>query len=646
MCGFVGIVRNDNIQKINSEKWAESLKAIHHRGPDSSGEYHDERVEFGFKRLSIIDVEHGDQPLSYQDRYQIIFNGEIYNYIELKQKLIESGFSFKTASDTEVVLAMYAHKGKKCVNELRGMFAFAIWDSENETLFAARDSFGIKPFYYFETEERLFFSSEQKSIKIVTEQHELSQENIQHFLTYQYVPEPGCLSKNIFKLKPGHYLIKKPNKKLLTVCYDKKSFEPMNKSFSEFASKTRQALEDSVAKHMRSDVPVGAFLSSGIDSTIIVAIAKEHNPKLKTFTVGFETEGFSEVDLAKETAGELGVENIHKLITPEEFIGELGNIMWHMDDPVADPAAVPLYFVAKEASKHVKVVLSGEGADELFGGYNIYREPLALKWIDWLPKSMKILLKRLTLIFPEGIKGKNYLLRGTTPLSERYVGNAYIFSEKEKHQLLTDFTPNKPFTTITKGFYNDSEAYGESSQMQYIDLNTWLPGDILVKADRMTMAHSLELRVPFLDKEVFDIARQIPDHAKISHGTTKYVLREAVKGLVPDSVLYRKKLGFPVPIRHWLRNELYDWAKNVINFSATTDVIFNKAEVLSLLEEHASKKKDNSRKLWAVLSFMIWYSIYEKANIMNLSETVEHKFTASARAMNQGVNQGVRHQNG
>lgn len=634
MCGFVGIVRNENIEKVNSEKWQESLKAIHHRGPDSTGEYHDERVEFGFKRLSIIDLEYGDQPLSYQDRYHIIFNGEIYNYIELRQKLVESGYSFKTSSDTEVILAMYAHKGKECVNELRGMFAFAIWDVKNETLFAARDPFGIKPFYYFETEERLFISSEQKSIKVLTEQQELSQENIQHYLTYQYVPEPGCLSKNIFKLKPGHYLTKKPNEKIVIACYNKKSFSPLNKSFSEFTDKTRAVMEESVAKHMRSDVPVGAFLSSGIDSTIIVALAKQHNPKLKTFTVGFETKGFSEVDLAKETAEELGVENIHKLITPEEFVGELGNIIWHMDDPVADPAAVPLYFVAKEASKHVKVVLSGEGADELFGGYNIYREPLALKWINWLPKSMKFLLNRLALIFPEGIKGRNYLLRGTTSLSERYVGNAYIFSEKEKQQLLTSYSRNKPFTDITKGFYNDSEAYGESSQMQYIDLNTWLPGDILVKADRMTMAHSLELRVPFLDKEVFDIARQIPDHAKISHGTTKFVLREAVKGLVPDSVLYRKKLGFPVPIRHWLRNELYDWAKNVIKFSATTDVIFNETEVLSLLEEHASKKKDNSRKLWAVLSFMIWYSIYEKAETVNFSEAVQLKTIAADRAIN------------
>jgi asparagine synthase (glutamine-hydrolysing) len=637
MCGFVGIARNEKIPTISSVNWAEALKAIHHRGPDATGEYIDEGVQFGFKRLSIIDLEHGNQPLSYQDRYHIIFNGEIYNYLELREQLLELGYQFQTSSDTEVILALFAAKGKDCLHDLRGMFAFAIWDSETKTLFAARDPFGIKPFYYFETADRLFFSSEQKSIKLMTEQHDLSQENIQYYLSYQYVPEPRCLSKDILKLKPGHFLVKKQNEMATTECYYKKSFSPINKSFTEFTDKTRKALEDSVAKHMRSDVPVGAFLSSGIDSTTIVALAKQHNPNLKTFTVGFETEGFSEVDLAKDTAEKLGVENIHKLITPEEFVAELKNIIWHMDDPVADPAAVPLYFVAKEASKHVKVVLSGEGADELFGGYNIYREPLALKWFDRLPNWLKVAMNRLALTVPDGVKGRSYILRGTTPLSERYIGNAYIFSEKEKQRLLQSYQPNRTFTDITKPLYKEANLYSQSSKMQYIDLNTWLPGDILVKADRMTMAHSLELRVPFLDKEVFEIARQIPDHAKISHGTTKYALREAVKGLVPDSVLYRKKLGFPVPIRHWLRNEVYDWAKDVIKYSSTTDEIFNKSEVLALLGEHASMKRDNSRKLWTILSFMIWYSIYEDTDTFTAAEAVELKTTDFSRAVSFGV---------
>jgi asparagine synthase (glutamine-hydrolysing) len=637
MCGFVGIARNENIPTINSVNWAESLQAIHHRGPDATGEYIDEGVEFGFKRLSIIDLEHGNQPLSYLDRYHIIFNGEIYNYVELRDELVKLGYQFHTTSDTEVILASFAAKGKACVHDLRGMFAFGIWDTETKTLFAARDPFGIKPFYYFETADRLFFSSEQKSIKLMTEQHELSQENIQHYLSYQYVPEPRCLSKDILKLKPGHFLIKQPNEMATTECYYKKSFSPVDKSFAEFTDKTRKTLEDSVAKHMRSDVPVGAFLSSGIDSTTIVALAKQHNPNLKTFTVGFETEGFSEVDLAKDTAEKLGVENIHKLITPEEFVAELKNIIWHMDDPVADPAAVPLYFVAKEASKHVKVVLSGEGADELFGGYNIYREPLALKWFNRLPNWLKVAMNRLALTMPDGIKGRSYILRGTTPLSERYIGNAYIFSEKEKQRLLQNFQPNRPFTDITKLFFKEASLYSESSKMQYIDLNTWLPGDILVKADRMTMAHSLELRVPFLDKEVFEIARQIPDDAKIAHGTTKYALREAVKGLVPDSVLYRKKLGFPVPIRHWLRNELYDWAKDIIKDSSTTEAIFNKSEVLALLDEHASMKKDNSRKLWTILSFMIWYSIYEDTDTLTAAEAIELKTTDYSRAVSFGI---------
>lgn len=628
MCGFIGILRNDNVQAIELDQWNEALQSIHHRGPDHTGNYRDNRVEFGFKRLSIIDLEHGEQPLSYQERYHIIFNGEIYNYVELREQLIEQGLSFQTMSDTEVIVALYAHKGKGCVKDLRGMFAFAIWDTVEETLFAARDTFGIKPFYFYETKDSLIFSSEQKSIKLLSNQHELQQENIQHYLTYQYVPEPECLSKDIYKLLPGHCLEKKPNQKATITCYEKKSFSPKEKPFSEFTKETRQVLEDSVAKHMRSDVPVGAFLSSGIDSTTIVALAKQHNPSLKTFTVGFETEGYSEIDIAKDSAEKLGVENIHKVITPQEFIDELERIIWHMDDPVADPAAVPLYFVAKEASKHVKVVLSGEGADELFGGYTIYREPLSLKWINRLPKSVQLLLNKSATLLPQGVKGKSFLLRGTTPMEDRYVGNAFIFSEEEKKMLLKKYRLNQPFTEITKAMYEDAKLYTDSTKMQYIDLNTWLPGDILVKADRMTMAHSLELRVPFLDKEVFNLAKQIPDHMKIANGTTKYVLREAVKGLVPDSVLYRRKLGFPVPIRHWLRNELYDWARDLIKYSPTTDQIFNREELLLLLEDHAIEKVDNSRKLWTILSFMIWYSLYEQADTTQSLKLVQEKAPA------------------
>ena len=317
---------------------------------------------------------------------------------------------------------------------------------------------------------------------------------------------------------------------------------------------------DSVQKHMRSDVPVGSFLSGGIDSSIIASIAKKSHPGIKTFSVGFEHEGFSEIDVAKETAEKLDVENISYIITPEEYMQELPKIMWHADDPLADPACVPLYFVSREARKHVKVVLSGEGADELFGGYNIYREPQSLEIFSKMPRVLTRSLKQIAAILPEGVKGKSFIERGCTPMEERYIGNAKMFLENEKKELYKPYHDGLDYKKITAPFYEDTAGYEDVSKMQYIDIHTWLRGDILLKADRMTMAHSLELRVPFLDKRVFEVASQIPSDMKTSHGTTKYILRKAVEGIVPDHVLTRKKLGFPVPIRHWLKNEMYDWA--------------------------------------------------------------------------------------
>ncbi|GAE34383.1 asparagine synthase (glutamine-hydrolyzing) [Halalkalibacter akibai] len=609
MCGFIGEIHNDQIEAIKEPIWSKAIAAIHHRGPDSTGHFIDKYVQFGFKRLSIIDLEHGTQPFNIQNRYIMVFNGEIYNYIELRNQLISEGFSFNTDSDTEVLLSLFISKGIDCVKELRGMFSFAIWDKVEQTLFCARDAFGIKPFYYTETSERLFFASEQKSIYAYINFRELSKEAFQYYLTYQYVPEPHCLSKEIKKLLPGHYMIKEINKPPVIKRYFKKTFDPIKSSMLEHKTKIRHILEDSVEKHMRSDVPVGAFLSSGIDSTSIVALAKKHNSKLKTFTVGFENKGFSEVDVAKDTAEKLQVENIHKIISADEFIKELPSIIWHMDDPVADPAAVPLYFVAKEASKHVKVVLSGEGADELFGGYNIYREPISLNWFGYMPTQLKSMLQTIALGLPHDLKGKSYLLRGTTPLSDRYIGNAFVLNETEKKQLLQGYNNDFPFQNITKDLYQEATHYDDSLKMQFIDLHTWLPGDILVKADRMTMAHSLELRVPFLDKDVFKVASEIPTSAKISHGTTKYILREAMKDILPETVLHRRKLGFPVPIRHWLKDELYDWARTII-IESSTEYLFNKGEVLKLLQQHAQSKADNSRKIWVILCFMIWHSIY------------------------------------
>jgi asparagine synthase (glutamine-hydrolysing) len=629
MCGFYGIVRNT--PKKNTKLELDKLKQINnlitHRGPDDEGFYDDEYVSLFFKRLSIIDVEAGHQPLSYEDgRYWIIFNGEIYNYLELRKELTDIGYEFKTHTDTEVILAGYSAWSEGILSKLRGMFAFTIWDTQEKRLFGARDHFGIKPLYFYEDKEMTMFASEEKIILNVLGSENVSNINqvaLQHYLSFQYVPEPATMFDSIQKIEPGHYFIKEMNKNLKITKYWTSSLPVKVQSEEDVYSNIRNVLYDSVQMHMRSDVPVGSFLSGGIDSSVIVSIAKEFHPSLKTFSVGFEREGFSEIDVAKETADALGLENISHIITPEEFMKELPKIVWHLDDPLADPAAIALYFVAREARKHVTVVLSGEGADELFGGYNIYREPLSLNVFNHIPSTIKKMIKHFAMNLPEVIRGKNFLIRGCTPLEERYIGNAKMFEEIEKKQILKDFISGNEYTNITNPLYEKTASYPEINKMQFIDIHTWLRGDILLKADKMTMANSLELRVPFLDKEVFRVASTLEPSLKTREGTTKFALRQAVKGIVPDHVLNRKKLGFPVPIRHWLKNELYDWAVTLITTSQT-DHIFNKDEILKLLDAHCKGERDNSRKIWTILMFMLWHQVHvEKVFDFELNNEVQ-----------------------
>ncbi|QPC48427.1 asparagine synthase (glutamine-hydrolyzing) [Mangrovibacillus cuniculi] len=612
MCGFLGYIRDDKFDDMHKgfAEFTKKNKLIEHRGPDDEGYFQDEHVRFGFRRLSIIDVEAGHQPLSFEDqRYWIIFNGEIYNHVELREHLQSEGTCFETQSDTEVILALYQKYRKDVVHHLRGMFAFIIWDKEEKVLFGARDHFGIKPMYYAELEGETYFSSERKSLDQLFKEPALDEVALQHYLTFQYVPEPFSSFKEIKRFPPGHYFEKKLGKRLEVNTYWKPSFQPLQDSSKDWINEIRYVLRDSVEKHMRSDVPVGSFLSGGIDSSFIVSLAKEVNPEIKTFSVGFSREGFSEIDVAKETAEALGVENYHKYISADEYIAALPQIMWYLDEPLADPACVPLYFVAKEARKQVTVVLSGEGADELFGGYNIYREPVSLNIFTKIPKIGHSILRSLANVLPEGIKGKSFLERGVTPLQDRYIGNAKMFSEKEKQELLYTYQRSIHFKDITNPIYQEASGNSPVETMQLIDLYTWMRGDILQKADKMTMANSLELRVPFLDKEVMKVASTIPADLKIANGTTKHILRLAAEGIVPNHVLHRKKLGFPVPIRHWLKHELYDWANQLI-IDSQTEHLINKQFVRRLLEEHCRGHADHSRKIWTVLVFMTWHQVY------------------------------------
>ncbi|MCP0887057.1 asparagine synthase (glutamine-hydrolyzing) [Ligilactobacillus sp. WILCCON 0076] len=611
MCGFVGcLTATPNTSICNDQELVKKMNAmIVHRGPDDSGYFEDEDITMGFRRLSIIDLAGGHQPLSYaKERYWMTFNGEIYNYIEIRNRLKQEGYAFETDSDSEVILALYAKYKEKCVEHLRGMFAFVIWDKETRTMFAARDHFGIKPLYYAEQEDKFYYASEGKAIYKVLENKHFDEQTLQDYMTFQFVPEPKTLTKEIQMLLPGSYLIKEYGKKAVVKRYFTPQFTPIIRPEAEYIKKVRNVLIDSVSKHMRADVPVGSFLSGGIDSSIVVALASQINANIKTFSVGFERSGYNEIDVAKETAARLGVENFSSIITPKSFVEAFPHFIWNMDDPLADPAAVPQYFVAKEAHKQVKVALTGEGADELFGGYAIYHEPKSLEVFNHT-KKINGILNALAKIMPEGIKGRGFLLRGTTPLEDRYVGNAFIFDEQEKQCFLKCYDSNNEFKKVTAPYYQQAKDCDPITQMQFVDMNQWLNGDLLHNADRTTLAHSLELRTPFLDKEVFAVASEIPADLRIIHHTTKHILRQAVRGIVPDHVLFRKKLGFPVPLRFWLRDELYDWAKNII-LESKTDEYLNKAYFLKLLDCHRSKKKDYSRKLWTAISFMMWHKIY------------------------------------
>jgi asparagine synthase (glutamine-hydrolysing) len=620
VCGLIGFLSADRGAKIVEAGIDASLADMRHRGPDESGTWSDDDVVIGFRRLSIIDIEHSHQPLPWLGgRYQLIFNGEIYNYLELRERLARDfGAVFETEGDSEAIVAGYHYLGEKVVRELRGMFAFLIWDSHERVLFGARDWFGIKPMYTYADQRGTFFASEKKSLLDVAapDVHgEVDTASLQHYLTLQYVPEPASMHSKIRRIESGTCFTVRPGEPVRPHRYFHPDFvaravpEP-ERLYREIAA----ALEDSVAKHMRADVTVGSFLSGGIDSTVVAALAKRHNPKLLTFTTGFEREGFSEIDVAAESAAAIGVEHVTKVVTPQEMMDALPMIVWYLDDPVADPALVPLYFIAREARKHVKVVLSGEGADELFGGYTIYREPISLRPFEKLPRGVRRGLGAVSERLPEGLRGKDLLRRGSIGIEERYYGNARIFRPEEMAGLLKTFDPSVSYMDVTRPLYERTTHLDGSTRMQYIDLFTWLRGDILVKADKMTMANSLELRVPFLDTAVFEVASTIPTSQKITKETTKYALRRAIADIVPAHVLERPKLGFPVPIRHWLKDVMYDWARAVITDSQA-DHLIDRDAALRLLDAHRDGPHDYSRKVWTLLVFLIWHGIFVEQRI-------------------------------
>jgi asparagine synthase (glutamine-hydrolysing) len=629
VCGLLGLLtaQQDAAQRVVDVTAA--LRCQRHRGPDETGTWHDGDVVLGFNRLSIIDLERSHQPLRWgptdtPERYTILFNGEIYNYVELREELRREPYAvnFVTEGDTEVVVAAYHHFGPAAVQRLRGMFAFVIWDTQLRVAFGARDPFGIKPLFSCSGPGGVAFASEKKSLLELAPSlgvsSEVNRRALQHYLSLQYVPEPASLHTGITRIESGTSFTLSPGGELVTERYFHPDFRPRpvraEAEAQALHDEITAALRDSVAKHMRADVTVGAFLSGGIDSTAIAALAREHNPDLITFTTGFEREGYSEVEVAAESAATIDVRHVIRTVSAIELAEALPLIVWYLDDPVADPALVPLWFIAREAREHVKVVLSGEGADELFGGYTIYREPLSLAAFEKIPGGLRRMLGRISTRIPDGVRGKDLLRRGALSLEQRYYGNARIFRDDQLRGVLRGYDPTISHTDVTAAAYAASTGWDPVTRMQHVDLFTWLRGDILVKADKMTMANSLELRVPFLDPEVFRVASTIPLEEKITRETTKHALRRALRDIVPAHVLNRRKLGFPVPIRHWLREDLHDWARGVINDSGTGEFL-DLGAVHRMLDEHRAGPRDHSRRIWALLVFMLWHGIFIEQRI-------------------------------
>ena len=608
MCGFVGFT---NYIADDGLVLEQMMNSIVHRGPDAAGLYVDKDIALGFRRLSIIDLQGGNQPMFNEDESLVlVFNGEIYNYKQLRDELIENGHIFSSQADSEVLLHGFEQWGEEVVNHLRGMFAFVIFNKNDGTIFGARDMFGIKPLYYTIGDNSFIFGSEIKAFLHHPEfKKQLNEQTLAHYLSFQYSPCEETFFKGVYKLPPAHSFTFKDGE-IVKKRYFKPEFKTDPGVVDFYADEIDKVIRESVSAHKIADVEVGSFLSSGIDSSYIAQAANVD----KTFTVGFESDDgdrYNEIGFAKQFADTIGVENISKVITPEEYWGTFPKIQYHMDEPLADPAAIALYFVSQLASEHVKVVMSGEGADELFGGYRIYQEPITLTVYDRLPFVFRRLVSKVCEHLPK-VHGVNYLIRRGKTIEERYIGNANIFSKKERDALLkSDVAKSAPNPKILcDEFYDEVANKDDVTKMQYLDINMWLMGDILLKADKTSMANSLELRVPFLDKNVMDLAATLPLDCRVNNITTKVALRRAAEKTLPRVTAQKDKLGFPVPIREWLRADEY---YNLVKAEFTGDVAqkyFNTKKLVKLLDIHKQGKTDLSRKIWTVYTFIVWYKEY------------------------------------
>lgn len=618
MCGFTGFINNIPHSEDVMDKM---LARIHHRGPDDTNKYVDENIILGFTRLSIIDLEGGNQPIFNEDKSLVlVFNGEIYNYEKIREELVSKGHEFYTHSDSEVLIHSYEEYGVDMLKKLRGMFAFVIYDKVNNKLFGARDHFGIKPFYYYHQNATFLFGSEIKSfVEHPDFLKEFNPNVLSDFLSFGFNPHVETFFKNVFKLEPGSYFTFEKNQ-LSVQKYHKIQFEPNGATFEEQVDVVSTVMTDTVRHHHIADVEVGNFLSSGIDSSYLV---KETSlfENLKVFSVGYEEERYSELSHVENFLKDYQAEFHSKKITPEEYFNIVPKALYHLDEPIADAASISLYFVTNLASKRLKVALSGEGADELFGGYNVYKNLYYLNiYQSTVPSFIRKSVAAIAKSLPE-IKGRNFLIDGALPMEDRYIGcGGVLVNRDQQNRLLKNREWIKNPYDITKKVLKEANCKEDVSRAQYLDINLWLANDILQKADKMSMANSIEVRVPFLDVEVLKVAAKIPQEFKVNKENTKLTLRHAAIKKIRSFTANKKKLGFPVPIRDWMKESpYYEKIKQTFQ-SEIAQKFFNTDELVRMLDEHKSNKADHFKTIWMIYGFLVWYNVYFGKDVVGYEE--------------------------